>query len=531
MDFSIVNKRNINIDYSLCNSEFYDYPDATCHVQDFPTESSVESLFKSVHQCCGFHGYFVFADCQGFDSTGQEYLVSNVQVCNTLSNERYPKKSLNCSGLEILQIHSDSLSAQHFHLSPQNSSVFTVNGSEFSNFCVSYECHPDEEVWTMSADYCAPINIQEMNFQIKKKSSNLDLCCGPEDVLDTSEDGSVTCIQLETLSKRQIDESFDCGIRETFTVFKDVESQEDVLSSSVKCVSLIRQNGDFLGGGISCKKPCNGVEPCFKFCNRKGYEFYNSSYRKAEIDFNISAISDLLLTEDNVEYSASGHTGCSGKQLQYFPEHNCHQHVVFTMTGDVVFLEQNNETLTYNNFCVAPLGPESGKGRFMIQGCMSTNTNKHTNHQFRFYPYLLMTSVGCLVITISIYLLFPPLINHYSKIMLNFSFSLLLAFIVLVVVQKPLLFGLNSVEPDSFVCKLLGHLNQFSFLSAFMWMTIMSKEIYSQLKLYNQQLSMRKVLQQISLGYGVPFSITLVSFLVEVTAPTCAAYRPRFGHK
>merc|ERR1719376_1235415 len=39
------------------------------------------------------------------------------------------------------------------------------------------------------------------------------------------------------------------------------------------------------------------------------------------------------------------------------------------------------------------------------------------------------------------------------------------------------------------------------------------------------------ILKQILVGYGVPLLIVLVTIIVEVSAPTCASYNPRFGHK
>ena len=245
--------------------------------------------------------------------------------------------------------------------------------------------------------------------------------------------------------------------------------------------------------------------------------------------FNLSSVLGQPLTDANMEYSLSGHTGCERDQQQMFPEHNCMHQVTFLTNGDAVFAEMGNTTLHYNQFCIAPLGVEAGKGDYMVQGCLPDTPVP--SDKLRFYPYLLLSSVGCLTTTVLVYLLFPPLMNHYSKIMLNFSLSLLLAFLVLTAIQRPDMFGLSTTEYNTVSCRLLGHLNQFFFLAAFTWMTIMSREIYSQLMVYQQETTARRLVKQMGLGYGLPLFIVLVTVAVELTAPSCAPYRPKFGHR
>jgi len=39
------------------------------------------------------------------------------------------------------------------------------------------------------------------------------------------------------------------------------------------------------------------------------------------------------------------------------------------------------------------------------------------------------------------------------------------------------------------------------------------------------------IMKQIVIGYGVPLLVVLVTVIVELTAPRCSSYSPRFGHK
>ena len=70
--------------------------------------------------------------------------------------------------------------------------------------------------------------------------------------------------------------------------------------------------------------------------------------------------------------------------------------------------------------------------------------------------------------------------SDYNKIMLNFSGSLLMAFLVLAVIQ---VHG-NDIYTFSGLCLILGHCNVFFFLASFTWMTIMSYFIFDQIHGY-----------------------------------------------
>jgi type II secretory pathway component PulF len=57
----------------------------------------------------------------------------------------------------------------------------------------------------------------------------------------------------------------------------------------------------------------------------------------------------------------------------------------------------------------------------------------------RFYPYILLTSSVCLLVTWLVYTVYPKLQNHYTRIMRHFTFSMMTAFIILSINQGPML--------------------------------------------------------------------------------------------
>ena len=271
VDFSDVSGLGIAVDYAHCDSEFYDTPDAVCHLDSFPQNNTLGSLAESAVQCCGFDGYFVFGECPGQDPSGQEYTVMNVQVCHTLTNQRAPKLAVTCSGLGIVRTFEDVPGEENFGLDSRNNPVFKVNGSQFSDFCVSHECHPDLEVWTLSADYCDHVNISALYSDLRSLSPESDLCCGAEAVLEISSTGARSCLDSETMQRREVEEtSFSCDWtnKEHLSILEEDELEAN--NATMRCVSVIIQDERVFSGGISCKPACGGAEPCFRFCNQKG---------------------------------------------------------------------------------------------------------------------------------------------------------------------------------------------------------------------------------------------------------------------
>ena len=151
-----------------------------------------------------------------------------------------------------------------------------------------------------------------------------------------------------------------------------------------------------------------------------------------------------------------------------------------------------------------------------------------------FYSYVLGISIFCLFCTMVIYITSPELTNPTNKIMLNFTATLFVAYLVLVFIQRPELLE-KQIGLSRLLCRSLGHVEQFSFLSAFTWISIMSWENLNQLKGLSQannlQTSSDGLMKQMLIGYGIPFALSLGTAFVEMFAPECAIYKPRFGHR
>jgi hypothetical protein len=120
----------------------------------------------------------------------------------------------------------------------------------------------------------------------------------------------------------------------------------------------------------------------------------------------------------------------------------------------------------------------------------------------RFYPYVLMVSSVFLVATLIVYTVWSKqLLNHYTRVMRHFTFTMALSFVVLSINQMysfsqnyPTLcifFGKYSNCLNSFLIMelnvffplcLTGFTEQYLFLASFALMSAMSCEIWFQIR-------------------------------------------------
>ena len=90
--------------------------------------------------------------------------------------------------------------------------------------------------------------------------------------------------------------------------------------------------------------------------------------------------------------------------------------------------------------------------------------------------------------------------------------------------------NLSGDEQKLSTCIGLTLLNQFAILSAFSLMTLMSYNIFKQLYLMRPPSATDPGFAlRVALCYIVPGLITLVTLIVELTAPLCAPVRPKIG--
>jgi len=536
IEYVDIRGRNINIDFDTCDAVTYDTADYidSCHHDNFPNQTISERLQKTIPECCGFHGYFAYGACDGTDDKGRNFTIFNVPSCQNpveVDNQKYEKPSVKCDSsciLKTVEVVKDDIDIAE-------DTTLKYKEKIFPNFCMTHTCGFND-AWEITIDICDCSDIEKLNEAANNSTPNVELCCGQNGIFDVAKK---SCIidekSLESSCRTNgSDKGFCCDWRtkEKFSVVREETLNNDTLN--LTCVGAIRNHSEDFVGGVSCQPACKGASPCIRYCCPFGqaWDSVKISCQPSDQTTLLKQLTKLNITEKNIENNA-WHEICT--PLQLFPEHSCQDGVEFLDNGDIIVTEENI-TLTYGEYCISKSAEHYGKGSIMVQACLP-KPDQSEKIKFKFYPFILLLSIICLLATIIVYLLFPALLSHYSKIMINFALCLLLAFFVLTAIQKPQWFRFllnGEKEFPRTPCRILGHLNQYFFLSAFTWMTIMSYEIFKQLKglthIFGSDKS-NNILGQALIGYGLPLFICFVTLLVELYAPFCASYRPKFGHR
>ena len=409
------------------------------------------------------------------------------------------------------------------------------NDKVVDNFCLGYECSSNNGSWVTTYEACECKDLALMAKKMKLQYSKVPFCCNSTGVLHVNDQN---CYDNETMMHPKETESkgaYKCSWRtkQKFQVVK----QDDLKSyqGKITCIGIMKTPKESFLGGVICTSACKGKETCFESCNSKGKAWTGSDYKPSDRNITFSEIVGLDVDErpeeGNINYGSvqeKGHAPCQEnyKSQQIFPDDNCYDSAEFSKNGDLLFPERNI-TLQYKEFCIVPTIKNHPKGRFMIQACFP---KQEVKAKFSFYFIILSISITCLIITVLVYTFFRDALlrSSYNKIMINFACSLLLAFLTLVILQ------MHGSGFSKFGCTILGHFNQFFFLATFTWMTIMSYEIFKQIHGMSHFVGRHNsssIMKQIVIGYGVPLLVVLVTVIVELTAPRCSSYSPRFGHK
>jgi len=537
-------ERNITIDYESCEMDDYDdeeYIDKDnsdgCHKVHMTNTTIQEKYGSSVRPCCGFHGYLANGHCMGKDDKGTEYRVDNMKVCHdhTLETSNHVAKvSLDCPKHCNL-IGAEFVNQPVLKKGMDGKLVLKLEEKTLEQFCFGYECSSDRGAWVTTYEACECKDMTQLTAELQSENPGIPLCCGLTGTLHVADQ---TCYEDE--KKIPVNETDSKGAYQCSWKSKEefqIVHKKEIDKSGPKptCIGIIKSPKETFPGSVVCTAACGGKDTCFESCNMRGKCWTGNDYADCETKKSYSDIIGLPVEDSdgngNIQYGDRGQIPChkiapNYETQQIYPDDNCHDSAEFSENGDL-FLPGRNITLHYKEFCVTPTVAKHEKGRYMIQVCLP---KKETKTKFSFYFIILSISITCLLITILVYVVFHKALlrSSYNKIMLNFATSLLLAFLILVINQN------HGSDFSKICCTILGHFNQFFFLATFTWMTIMSYEIFKQIHGMSHMIgghNSNSILKQILVGYGVPLLIVVLTLIVELSAPRCASYNPRFGHK
>ena len=114
------------------------------------------------------------------------------------------------------------------------------------------------------------------------------------------------------------------------------------------------------------------------------------------------------------------------------------------MGNITLFWPLNNQTYEENEYCLHVEGTTVKSAEVCKK--------KVTRDKFQFYPYILIFSCVCLVLTLLVYTFVPRLLNFYNKLVRQYTLSLLIACLVLAITQLS-----TNLSETKWLCHLCGN--------------------------------------------------------------------------
>ena len=455
-------------------------------------------------------------------------------------NRNYKLKPLDCpleKGIKSGQVSKEQLTIQKNNNT--NKTSLLVNNEIFDIFCLGHTCNHAGDKWTFEYMACDYRTAEDKNKKVTKIFSG-PLCCGAKGALSITTDEQVSCDNGDPLPPLLK----NCTWRNKRTmVVRELSTTNPTASADFLCASSVQDKARNFLGGVECTEDCRSPGPCFRSCflEKQARHIGNNSNVSILEDFNFSKV---LGFNASINYNVGVRAPINQCNTDLYPEDSCDpENTVEFFQNSSMKVAKTGEVLDYGQFCMGALAGQdwdSKRGSYMVRACLRQSSQEEgQKDKFNFYFVILSISIVCLAATIVIYTVFCSalLSSDYNKIMINFAISLLLAFLVLVILQAPAPGGnqlLPGIVKTKIVCTVLALVNQFFILSAFVWMTLMSYEIFKQIhgmKVIMIGQSSRILWRKAPIGYGIPGAICLLTLVVELTAPRCAAIRPKFGYR
>ena len=304
-----------------------------------------------------------------------------------------------------------------------------------------------------------------------------------------------------------------------------VLEETNTTTSEPICVSRTTQGPK----KVVCIDECETNKKCAQLCMGHG-QAIDAKQHLVPSQVNLEEIfPGTLFVNDSLKKHIPG-----VKNVILYPDWQCEDAVDIQEDGSLQLKENRSmgQVVHYGEFCIEPLAKDMERGKYRVKTFWEKEAKDEdlVEKEYDYYSVVLCISIVCLIVTIIIYGAFPALLKlMYNKIMINFAGSLLLAFLSLVVMQT-----LPKEKQTPTTCIGLTLLNQFAVLSTFSLMTLMSYNIffdlYQMIARHPPKYQTEKYFTlRVALCYIVPGLITLLTFIVELTAPRCASVRPKIG--
>ncbi|GLV42480.1 methuselah-like 15 [Carabus blaptoides fortunei] len=272
------------------------------------------------------------------------------------------------------------------------------------------------------------------------------------------------------------------------------------------------------------QEACEG-RICVSKCCPHGHIYLLSARQRATciMDWNLTFVSNFRDVYGNIMNRPSD-VAVLPKQVCTHSRYVLNRHEFFILPNGTLKFGTMYLNATEKQFCIENiLNPRTKVMSEVATVCFPAPT---MNYDWYYFSGLVV-SILCLALTLFVYFMLPELQNLHGKTVMCHTVSLLLAYICLALVKRPLTaFG---VVP----CTVLGYCILFNFASAFSWLNVMCFDIWWTFGAMNVRLGKsnkaKRFLFYCLFAYGLPLVLTSIAVTCDYLDSIPAAYKPHIG--
>ncbi|KAJ6642045.1 G-protein coupled receptor Mth2 [Pseudolycoriella hygida] len=282
--------------------------------------------------------------------------------------------------------------------------------------------------------------------------------------------------------------------------------------------------------GCACK-----LGPCVRLCCPRGQYLYRTEC------FVNDSVSDLSVsvTDDGVNFEEERVFDI----FRYVLGKPCHEinpmeptkykdtdTWVLFRNGSILMGSPPIELLSKNKYCLNPIQNNDSIEISLMTCFIPASITKDS-----WLPYGMFISVPFLIVTILVYTILPELRNVHGKSLVCYLLGLIVGYVTLGWIK---LNGSEYVEPV--LCRSLGYIVYFAFISAFFWLSVISFDLWWNFRHFvalvtsgmhgiSKFADFKKFLVYSAYAWGSTIFMVALCYLIDASSSISSAYQPGMG--
>lgn len=274
--------------------------------------------------------------------------------------------------------------------------------------------------------------------------------------------------------------------------------------------------------GCACK-----LAPCVRMCCPRGQYLYRTNcYTNDSVsDLSVSVTRDGENFEEEKVFEIFNYVvgkpchEINPMEPSKYPDTDTW---VLFRNGSVLLGDPPSEMLSKNKYCLNPIQYNDS-----IEISLMTCFIPATSTKDSWLPYGMFISVPFLVVTILVYTILPELRNVHGKSLVCYLLGLIVGYITLGWIK---LNGSAYVEPV--LCRTLGYVVYFAFISAFFWLSVISFDLWWNFRGMHgisKFADLKKFLVYSAYAWGSTIFMVALCYLMDASSNISSNFQPGMG--